>query len=107
MHLVHLEEEGTRRDEDERSDDPNGIEGVTKEFMVCLVRAIKDAQTEEKHCYHWSSTEHFIYNCLLVKTLRENMQLNQKEGTALKKGAQTPQMKLTMPKNPQEEVPKA
>ena len=107
MHLVHLEEEGTRRDEDEGSDDPNKIEGVTEEFMVCLARDVKDAQTEEKLCYHCSSTEHFICNCLLMKTFRENMQLNCKEGMALRKGAQTPQMKLTSPKNPQEEVPKA
>ena len=58
------------------SDDPNGIKGVTEEFMVCLVRAVKDAQSEEKHWYHHSSMEHFICNCLLVKTLRENIQLN-------------------------------
>ena len=87
MHLVHLEEEGARRDEDERSDDPNGIKGVTEEFMVHLVRVVKNAQTEEMHCYHCSSPEHFIHNCLLMKTLRENMQLNCKEGMASKKGA--------------------
>ena len=107
MYLVHLEEEGTRRDEDEGSDDPDGIEGVTEEFMVHLVRAGKDAQTEEKHCYHCSSTEHLICNCLLVKTLRENTQLNCKEGMALKKGAQTPLTKATTLKNLQAEVPKA
>ena len=93
VHLVHLEEEGTRRDEDEENDHPNRIEGVTEEFMVHLVRAVKDAQTEEKHCYHCSSLEHFIHNCLLMKTLRENMQLNCKEGMASKKGACTLQPK--------------
>ena len=72
MHLAHLEEEGPRRDKDEGSDDPNGIDGVIEEFMVHLARAVKDAQTEEKHCYHCSSPEHFIHNSLLVKTLREN-----------------------------------
>ena len=35
------------------------------------------------------------------------MQLNHKEGMALKKGAWAPQMKETMPITPQEEVPKA
>ena len=80
MHLAHLEEEGTRGDEDEGSDDPNGIDGFTEEFMVHLARAVKDSQTEEKHCYHCSSPEHFICNCLLMKTLRENMQLNGKKG---------------------------
>ena len=70
--------------------DPGGIKGVTEEFMVCLARAVKDAQAEEKCCYHCSSPEHFIRNCLLIKTLRENAQLNGKEGMASKKGARTP-----------------
>ena len=43
--MAHLEEEGTGRDEDKGSNDPNGIDGVTEEFMVCLERAVKDAQT--------------------------------------------------------------
>ena len=59
MHLVHLEEESTRRDEEVESEDPDGIGGVTEEFMVHLTRAIKDAQVEEKCCYHCSSLEHF------------------------------------------------
>ena len=44
MHLVHLEEEDTGSDEDEESDDPSRIEGVTEELMVCLARAVKDTQ---------------------------------------------------------------
>ena len=86
---------------------PMELRGVTEEFMAHLVRAVKDTQTEEKHCYHCSSMEHFIDNCLLMKTLRENTQLNCKEGMASRKRAWSPQIKLTMPKNPQEEVPKA
>ena len=87
---MHLEEEDARSDEDEESNDPGRIKAVTEEFMVCLARAVKDAQMEEKCCYHCSSPEHFICNCPLVKTLRENTQLNGKEGMASKKGAQTP-----------------
>ena len=34
---------------------------VTEEFIVCLTRAVKDAQQEEKHCYHCSSLKHFIH----------------------------------------------
>ena len=79
---VHLEEEDTRSDEDEGSDDSSRIEGVTKEFMVHLARAVKDAQMEEKCCYHCSSPEHFIFSCLPVKTSREKLQLNGKEGMA-------------------------
>ena len=107
IHLVHLEEENTRGDEDKGSDDPNGIDGVTEEFMVHLVRAVKDAQMEKKHCYHCSSLEPLICNCPLMKTLRENIQLNGKEGMALKKGAQTPLTTAITPKNLQVEIPKA
>ena len=61
--LAQLEEEGTNDGEDPESDDPDGIKGVTEEFMVRLARAVKDAQMDEKHCYHCSSPEHFIRNC--------------------------------------------
>ena len=53
VQLAHLEEESTGRDDYEGSNYPNSIEGVTEEFMVHLVRAVKDAQTEEKCCYHF------------------------------------------------------
>ena len=107
MHLAHLEEESTEREEEDKTKDPDSINGVTEEFMVHLAQAVKDAQVEEKCCYHCSSPKHFICDCPLVRASKENMQLNHKEGTASRKGAQTPQMKMTMPKNPQEEVPKA
>ena len=41
-----------------------------------------------------------------MKTLKENMQLNGKEGMVLKKGAQTPLTTATTLKNLQVEVPK-
>ena len=78
--LVQLEEEDAGDDEDQESDDPNWIKGVMEEFMVCLARAVKDAQAHEKCCYHCSSPEHFICNCLLIKTSKEKNQLNGKEG---------------------------
>ena len=107
VHLVHLDEEGTRGDEDKGSNDPDRIDGVTEEFMVHLARAVKDAQTEEKCCYHCSSLEHFIWNYLLMKTLREKPQLNGKEGMASKKGACTLLTIATTPKNLQTETFKA
>ena len=73
--------------------------------MVCLVRAVKDAQADEKHCYHCSSPEHFICNCPLVKTSREKKQLNRKEGTALMKEAQTPPATTSTMKSAQAEAP--
>ena len=94
--LAHLEEDSAEKDEGVDSEDPDGIEGVMEEFMVCLVRAMKDAQNEEKHCYHCSSLDHFIADCPLVQASRMDSHLNHKEGMAPKKGAQACQMKVTM-----------
>ena len=105
--LVQLEEEGTDDGEDLESDDPDGIEGVTKEFMVWLARAVKDAQMDEKCCYHCSSPEHFIHNCLLMKTARDKKQLNGKEGTLMVKGAQTPLKANNAIKSPKQEAQEA
>ena len=104
VHSAHLEEEDTSGDEDQESNDPSGIEGVTEEFMVCLARAIKDAQADEKCCYQCSSPEHFIHKCPLMKTLREKKQLNTKEGMATKMGAQTSPTSANASKNPQTEI---
>ena len=100
VHLVHLEEESPKRGEEEEIEDPDGIKRVMEEFMVQLALAVKDAQVEKKCCYHCSNPQHFICDCLLVRSSRDNMQLNCKEGTASRKGAQTPQVKMIMPKNP-------
>ena len=70
VHLAHLEEEADNG-EDPESDDPGGIKGVTEEFLVQLARVVKDAQAEEKHCYHCSSPKHFICNCPLMKSTRD------------------------------------
>ena len=102
MHLVHLEEESAERDKEVEIEDSDSITGVTKEFMVHLMRAVKDAQVEEKCCYHCSSPKHFICGCFLVIASRENMQLNCRERMASQKGAGIPQMKMTMPRNPEE-----
>ena len=105
--LAHLEEEEPGNDEDPESDDPSGIEGVTEEFMVCLARVVKDAQADKKCCYHCSSPEHFICNCLLVKTSRDKKQLNGKDGTVSMKGAPTPPTMTSTIKSPQTEASNA
>ena len=69
---------------------PTGIDGVMGEFMVHLVRAMKDTQVEEKHCYHCSSLEHFIHNCPLVKASGVRSHLNNKEGDGTKEGSLDP-----------------
>ena len=100
-------EEDAGDDEDPKSDDPDGIKGVTEEFMVWLARAVKDAQMDEKCCYHCSSPEHFIHNCPLMKTARDKKQLNRKEGMATMKGAQTPPKAMSTIKSPQQEAQEA
>ena len=102
--LAQLEEEDADNGEEQESDDPDGIKGVTEEFMVPLARVVKDAQTDEKHCYHCSSPEHFICNCPLMKTARDKKQLNRKEGTVMTKGAQTPPTTTSAIKSPQKEA---
>ena len=106
MCLEHFKEENAEGDEEVESENLDIINRVTEEFMLCLARAMKDTQVEEKCCYHCSSPKHFIHNCLLVRASKDNAQLNHKEGAASRKGVWTPQMKAAMPKNPQEEVPK-
>ena len=58
--VAHLEEESTDKVECVNSEDPDGIKGITEGFIVGLARAVKDAQQEEKCCYHCSSPDHFI-----------------------------------------------
>ena len=74
--MVHLEEESTDKEGGTENKDPCGIKGVTEEFIVCLARAVKEAQEEEKCCYHCSSPEYFIHDCLLVKASRTDLHLN-------------------------------
>ena len=107
IHLVQLEEEDADDGEELESDNPDGIEGVTEEFMVQLARAVKDAQMDERHCYHCSSPEQFICNCPLMKTARDKKQLNGKEGTVMVKGARTPPKVANAIKSPQKEAPEA
>ena len=107
IQLAQLDEEGTDDGEDPESDDPDGIEGVMEEFMVQLATAVKDTQMDEKHCYHCSSTEHFIHNCLLMKAAIDKKQLNRKEGMAMTKGAQTPPKATSAIKSPQKEAQEA
>ena len=107
MWLVQLEEEDTDDSEAQESDEPDGIKGVMEEFMVWLARAMKDAQMDEKHCYHCSGPEHFIRNCLLMKTARDKKQLNGKEGMAMMKVAQTPPTATSAIKGPQKEAQEA
>ena len=107
VQVAQLEEDGTDKGEGVESNGPNGIEGVTEEFIVHLTRAVKEVQHNEKCCYHCSSPEHFIHKCPLVKASKTANHWNQKEGTAPEKGVWTPQVKAAKPKVSQEGMPKA
>ena len=104
---VHLEEESADKEEYINGKDPDGIEGVTKEFIVCLTRAEKDAKQVEKHCHHCGSPDHFLHDLPLVVGSRADSPLNWREGMAPKKGAQAPQGKVTMLEVPQDGTPQA
>ena len=73
--VAHLEEKGTNKEGGAESEDPNGMKGVTKEFILQLARVVKDAQQEEKCCYHCSSPEHFFHKCPLMKAPRMDTHL--------------------------------
>ena len=88
--LAHLEEEEVDDGEDPESDDAGGIEGVMEEFMVQLARVAKDAQADEKHCYHCSSPEHFISNFPLMKTSRDKKAVKQEGGDGVNEGSPNP-----------------
>ena len=64
-------------------------------------------KTDEKHCYHCSSLEHFIHDCLLMKTARDKKQLNGKEGMAMAKGAHAPLATANAIKSPQQKAQEA
>ena len=103
--LAQLEEEDADDGEDPESDVPDGIKGVTEEFMVQLARVVKDVQAEGKCCYHCSSPKHFISP--LMKTTRDKKLLNGKEGMAMMKGAQTPPTTTSTTKIAQKEAQEA
>ena len=105
--LAHLEKEAPDDEEATDSEDPDSLDGIMEEFMVCLTRAMKAAQQDEKCCYHCSSPDHFMWDCPLVKSARKELNLNCKEGMVPKKGAPTPLGKVTPPKAPQDGMPKA
>ena len=78
--VAHLEQDSADKEESAKNDYPNGIECVMEEFIVCLAQAVKEAQQDEKCCYHCSSPEHFIHKYPLVKTSRSATHLNQRRG---------------------------
>ena len=103
VQLAHLKEEAP---DDEEGTDSEYPDGMTEEFMVHLTRAMKDPWQDEKCCYHCSSPDHFIRDCLLVKSARKELNLNCKETMVPKKEDWTPLGKVAPLKAPQNGIPK-
>ena len=61
------------KDDSIDSEDLDGIEGITEEFIVHLARAVKDAQQAEKHCYPCDSLDHFICDCPQLAGMKANV----------------------------------
>ena len=66
---------------------PDGIQGITKEFIVNLARAVNDAQQTDKWCYHCDSPDHFIHDCPWLMGAKVGASLNWKEGMTSRRGA--------------------
>ena len=101
MLMAHLEEKSANEEKGINGEDPNGIKGMTEEFIVCLARAVKDTQLMEKHCYHCDSPDHFIWNCPWLAETKADAPLKPEGGMVLSKGGQAPQGKMAMLKVPQ------
>ena len=84
--MAHLKEKSANEEEGVHSEDPDGIEGMTEKFIICLARLAKEAQQMEKHCYHCDSPDHFIHDCPWLVETKTDLPLNQKEGTVPRKG---------------------
>ena len=84
--MVHLKEKSANEEEGVNGKDSDGIEGMTKEFIIHLARAVKDTQQTEKHCYHYDSPDHFIRDCPQLAEMKTGSSLNWKEGMVPRKG---------------------
>ena len=93
VQVAHLEEECANKEEGTESKEPDGIKGVTKEFIVHLARAVKDTLQEEKHCYHCTSMKHFIRDCPLLKASRMGLAFKLKGGDGTEEGSLGPSRK--------------
>ena len=87
--VAHLKEEDTGK-ECTDSKDPDGMEGVTEEFIVHLIRAVQDAQQEEKHCYHCSSPDHFTSSLPIGGCILNRLTFKPKGGDGTDEGSLDP-----------------
>ena len=90
VYLAHLEGESAKREKEEEIEDPDGIDRVTAEFMVCLAWTMKDAQVEENHCCHCSSPEHFAPQLPTGEGLQREYAVKLQGGDGIEEGSPDP-----------------
>ena len=106
--MAHLEEKTTNEEEGVNGEDPDGIEGTTEEFILCLARAVKDAQQMEKCWYHCDGPDLFVCDCPQLAEMKADAPLNQKDEDSTKEGRPSPSRKDSHAlKVPQDGMPKA
>ena len=81
------------KEEGTESKDPNGIEGITKEFIVHLARAVKDAQQEENIVTTVAAQSTLSEIVHWWRHLESDLHFNQNEGIVPKKGDLGPSRK--------------
>ena len=86
-------EESINKEEYVDGEDPDGIEGITEEFIVCLARAVKVAQQSEKCCYLVVAQITSSVIAHWWQDLRQTPSLNQREGNSTEEGSPGPSRK--------------
>ena len=73
--------------------DTDGLDGITEEFMVCLTRAVKIAQQEEKCCYHCSQPRSFPKGLSFGAIDHRGTKFKPQRGDSAKEGSPDPSRK--------------
>ena len=84
---MHLEEEDSGEQVGTKSEDLDGINGVTEKFIVHLARVVKEAQQDEKHCYHCSSMDHFYLQVSAGEDIQVSYPFKPKKGDGAREGS--------------------
>ena len=66
------------------------LKELQKSLMVCLGRAVKDNQADEKCCYHCSSLEHFIWQLPTHKDFQGKETVKWQGGDGFNEGSPDP-----------------
>ena len=88
-----MEEESADKEEGTESEDPDGIEGITKEFIVHLARAVKDAQQEKKMLLPLQQPRALYLRLPVGEGIQRRLTFKLKGGDSAKEGSPGPSRK--------------